>query len=210
MVCLGKIILMIVIIIILIVVSVQYCIFVKMCTDIYINDNKKDSSQILISAKNVDDISFPPIVTQTIVPPLSTLPPIMDPIREYDYQKLMDPLEEPTKRVDRHLLGPIEYRRMFNYPVRGYPDNPRWLGLLICEEEDHTNKILKLFGRQKYPGSSHYEYYTMINMGFDQIKVHIKRRQELYDDDVVNIPELNKMYKVKLNKDDDNSYNPYF
>jgi hypothetical protein len=128
----------------------------------------------------------------------------------YDYNKLVDPLEEPTKRVDRYLLGPLEYRRMYNHPVRGYPDNPRWLGLLISEEDDNSNKILKLFGRQKYPGSSHYEYYTMINMGFDQIKVHIHGKKELYDDDVVNVSELNKNYKVKLNKNDDNSYNPYF
>jgi len=47
-------------------------------------------------------------------------------------------------------------------------------------------------------------------MGFDQIKVHLRRRKELYDDDEVIVPELGKTYKVKLNKDDDNNYNPYF
>jgi hypothetical protein len=150
----------------------------------------------------------PPIIST--VPEQSIRQPLTDPVKMYDYNKLVDPLEEPTKRVDRYLLGPLEYRRMYNHPVRGYPDNPRWLGLLISEEDDNSNKILKLFGRQKYPGSSHYEYYTMINMGFDQIKVHIHGKKELYDDDVVNVSELNKNYKVKLNKNDDNSYNPYF
>lgn len=218
MVCVSKIALIIITIITLIIILVQYCIFVKMCADAYLKGQNECQKNTHSVVKPIDIVEQPQIVRQIvpqIVPPTIIQPPpptfpLTDPVKTYDYQKLADPLEEPTKRVDRYLLGPIEYRRMFNYPVRGYPDNPRWLGLLICEEDDHSNKILKLFGRQKYPRSSHYEYYTMINMGFDQIKVHIKRRQELYDDDEVHVPEINKKYKVKLNKDDDNSYNPYF
>lgn len=145
-----------------------------------------------------------PIIQQpVIVPP----PPPIDPVRSYDYRKLYDPLEDPTTRVDRYLLGPLEYRRMFNYPTQGYPDTYRWLGILICTDDDvPKNKIIKLFGRQKYPNSNDYQYYTMLNMDHDQIKVHIHRRKELYDDDIVNISELGKTYKVQLNKDDDMRY----
>jgi uncharacterized protein YaaN involved in tellurite resistance len=99
---------------------------------------------------------------------------------------------------------------MFNYPVRGYPDNPHWLGLLISTTDEPTNQILKLFGRQKYPGASQYDYYATINVGLEQIKVKIDQKKELFDDDIVLIDEINKSYKVKLNKNDDFSYNPYF
>ena len=136
-----------------------------------------------------------------------------DPIKTYDYNKLRDPLEEPTKRVDRYLLGDLEMRKLFNYPTHGYPDNPHWLGLLIAEdnvEKDNPNKIIKLFGRQKYPSSTQYDYYAMINVAYDQIKIHIHRKRELFDGDQVFIPELHMKFVVKLNKDDDYQYNPYF
>lgn len=179
--------------------------FIKMYITEYSDEPPKQYTPNISNVPNVI-IEKP---TEIITPP--QMFPLTDPVKLYDYQKINDPLEEPTKRVDRYLLGPLEYRKMFNFPVRGYPDNPRWLGILICEDEtEQHNKILKLFGRQKYPSSTHYEYYTMINISYDQIKVHIKRRQELYDGDIVDIPELNKKFRVKLNKDDDNPYNPYF
>lgn len=153
----------------------------------------------------VDNNITQPIIQQQI--PMVVPPPPIDPVRSYDYRKLYDPLEDPTTRVDRYLLGPLEYRRMFNYPTQGYPDTYRWLGILICTDDDvPKNKIIKLFGRQKYPNSNDYQYYTMINMDHDQIKVHIHRRRELYDDDIVEISELGKKYKVQLNKDDDMRY----
>lgn len=188
----SHIIMIIITIILLLVIAFQYCVIVTKLTSINIKKEHKISEIIK------------PIITTPVPPHL--LPQTHDPIKDYDYNKLMNPLEEPTKRVDRYLLGPLDYRHMFNYPVRGYPDNPRWLGILINEQDTTDNRILKLFGRQKYPKSDHYEYYTMINMGFDQIKVHIKRRKELYDHDTVDIPELGKTYSVKLNKDDDYQY----
>jgi hypothetical protein len=155
-----------------------------------------------------EQVSINPIIQQ-LPPPLPhpTIP--VDPIKEYDYKKLIDPLQEPTKRVDRYLLGPLEYRNMFNYPVRGYHDSPHWIGLLINDEDATENKIIKLFGRQKYPRSTQYEYYAIINMGMDKIKIHIDHTKELYDNDTVEIKELGKTYYVKLNKNDDYEYNPY-
>jgi hypothetical protein len=150
-----------------------------------------------------------------IQPPLvpTVIPQMMiqkDPIKEYDYKKLVDPLEEPTKRVDRYLLGPLEYRNLFNYPVRGYHDTPRWLGLLINDTDTTDNKIIKLFGRQKYPKSNQYEYYAIVNMGMDKIKIHLTNEKELNDSDPVDIHELGKTYYVKLNKNDDFGYDPHY
>lgn len=167
---------------------------------IYLNSRKnKDSSdprEMIVSPENQ--------IIQ-IQPP--QIPPQLDAIRNYDYRKLYDPLEDPTMRVDRYLLGPLEYRKMFNYPTQGYPDTYRWMGIMINHDESDKNKIIKLFGRQKYPRSNEYQYYTMINMDHDQIKVHLhNHRKELYDHDEVFVPELNKKYTVQLNKDDDMRY----
>lgn len=156
---------------------------------------------------------IPTNVDNIIVPQTVQTERIVDPVKLYDYQKINDPLEDPTTRVDRYLLGPLEYRRMFNFPTQGYPDNYRWLGILISDNEhdtDDKNRILKLFGRQKYPRSNEYQYYTTINMGHDQIKVHLHQRKELYDNDTVSVHELGKTYHVQLNKNDDMTYNPYF
>lgn len=133
-------------------------------------------------------------------------------LKEFDERKLYDPLEEPTKRIDRDKIGNLELRQMaFNYPVRGYPDNYKWMGLLVNDTSDDSNKIIKLFGRQKYPNSDNYEYYVMINMGFDQTKVSLDNlhNKELYDGDSVVLDVLNRTYTVKLNKNDELKYNPY-
>jgi hypothetical protein len=197
------------ILIIIISVVTQTVIIMKI-----ISKNPKRMCDIKSEVKSEQiEINQQPKIIQLDTPVISPQiiqPPPVDPLKMYDYQKLVDPLEEPTKRVDRYLLGPLHLRHMFNHPVRGYPDNPHWLGLLISTDDDQTNKIIKLFGRQKYPGSAQYDYYATINMGFDQIKVKIDRKKELYDDDIVEIGEINKTYKVKLNKNDDFSYNPYF
>jgi hypothetical protein len=201
--------------ILIIIIFVQYILLVTKFTQNYIikNNSKINSSDIPIETiiPPIQQLPPPTIPFAPIVHPNPPMTTVADPVKLYDYNKIYDPLEDPTKRVDRYLLGPVQFRRMFNYPVRGDPDNPRWLGLLICEsEDDKSNKLIKLFGRQKYPRSEQYDYYTLINMGYDQVKVKIHHKKELYDDDVVQIPEINKTYRVKLNKNDDMTYNPYF
>lgn len=184
----------IIIIFTLFVAMYQYYKIIKQC----VNEIAKNDISETTNKTNI-------IVSQPTIP----IPPI-DPVKEYDYKKIYDPLEDPTQRVDRYLLGPLEYRRMFNYPTLGYPDNYRWMGLLIDEHAtDEKNKVLRLFGRQKYPRSNEYQYYTMINMGHDQIKVHIPKKRELYDHDTVTVDELGKTFEVKLNKDDDMRYVPF-
>jgi hypothetical protein len=141
----------------------------------------------------------------------------VDLLKQYDYYKAYYPLEEPTRRVPSYEIPSLVIRGLIDVPTRGYPDNYTQLGILSREHEkddndssgenrrfsyDKDNRILRLFGRQEYPGSNRYEYYTMINSCPDQIKIplHTERKWELYNDDTVHIPELNENYKVKLYK----------
>lgn len=143
-------------------------------------------------------------------------PTNVDIVKQYDYHKSYDPLEDPTRRVPRHEIPPIAMKYAMDIPTRGYPDNYNQYGVLI-REHDHDNKdtnnqnqIIRLFGRQTYPGSDRYEYYTMITSGNDLIKIpiHNRRRNELYDDDTIYIRELNGKYRVQLYKYDAPRYYP--
>jgi len=72
------------------------------------------------------------------------------------------------------------------------------------------DRILRLFGRQIYPGSCTYEYFTNINSGLDSIKIpiDIKSKQELFDGDSVFIKQLNSYYEVELHRIDQPKYYP--
>lgn len=139
------------------------------------------------------------------------MPVYNDIIRNYDYNKLYDPLEEPTRRVSRHEIHPNYLKQMIDYPTRGYPDNFSQMGILTRVSDDNgNNNIIRLFGRQEYPGSYKYEYYTMINSGHDQIKIllDIGSKKELYDGDTLYISELKNDYLVRLHKFDAPKYYP--
>lgn len=157
-----------------------------------------------------------------------------DAIKNYDIRKMNDPLEQPTKRPDRYVIGNIGERKYLNIATQGYPDNFRLLGTLNSidynsqntqtENNDNSisnvnsigfnlinpNNILQLFGRQKYPGSSsEYEYYTIITSGNKEIKIHLPNKNEVYDGDDFYINELGKKMYVKLYPNDELRYNPF-
>lgn len=150
----------------------------------------------------------------------NTSPVLVDPIQTYDVNKLLNPLEEPTRRVNRNWLIPLSYSQMFNYPTHGYADTPHYVGILIRAKkdiddksqniDDPNNRIIKLFGFETYPNSSQYSYYATINMGNDQIKIpiHNHGHNEFFGGDIIDIPELGEKYEVKLNKVDELVYNP--
>lgn len=139
-----------------------------------------------------------------------------DPVRSYDIDKIVDPLEAPVRRPPRHQLTPFELRRMIDLPTRGYPDNYRLFGTLTNVDDNATDyKILRLYGRERYPGRhmDKYEYYTSISSGNEIIKVPIRTRRkymELQDDDTVTVDEINCTFKVKLHDFDEPKYHPYF
>ncbi len=74
-----------------------------------------------------------------------------------------------------------------------------------------SNQIIKLFGREKYPNSTEYEYYVIINNGYnDNIKYFLENQiKELYNGDYVYIDILKSKYKVKMLKNKTFQYNPY-
>jgi hypothetical protein len=145
---------------------------------------------------------------------------------QYDYNKMYNVLENPARRVPSYELPPLHLKKLIDYPTRGYPDNFTQYGILKrvshkhhsptgehehdhAHEEQGNNFIIRLLGRQEYPGSNKYEYYTMINNGFDQIKIPIyNRRNELYDGDEIYIKELNSKYIVSLYRYDQPKYYP--
>lgn len=135
-----------------------------------------------------------------------------DIIREYDFRKAYDPFEIPGRRIARHEIHPLHLKRLIDIPTRGYPDNFTQIGILVKEgnpKKNEDNKILRLYGRQEFPGSNRYEYYSAISSGNDIIKIPIYiKKQELYDDDIVHIKELNDHYRVQLHRYDQPKYYP--
>jgi hypothetical protein len=122
-----------------------------------------------------------------------------------DQAVLSNPLVAPFRRMARHVYGKNQIR--LNFPTRGYADNFQYIGNLIRKSDE---KLVKLFGRQTYPGSTQYEYYGMMSdNGGSQIKVQISNSKELYNGDIVNIPLLNNSsFIVQMHKLDQPRYNP--
>ena len=117
-----------------------------------------------------------------------------------DRKVINDPIYPPLKRLPKHLLNTI--------PTRGYPDNYHMIGILTRENDE---KILQLFGRQRYPGSQQWEYYVTGNdpSGFT-VKIPFKMNNyELIDDTTkVNIPQLNGEFTVTIYENNGPIYDP--
>lgn len=138
------------------------------------------------------------------------LPPIVNPAREYDYRTFNDPLVPPYKRSD--------YDHSFPPPgippiaTRGYPTAFKKMGLLTDKNapNDDKYKFMIIMGRQTYPGSNYYDYYVVENSDESALKFDMKNmHKELNDDDEVEIPDLNKTYTVKLDRDLGFRYTPF-
>lgn len=133
-----------------------------------------------------------------------------DEVDFYDRSKLSDPLVAPTRRPNRYELMPYARHMMSNLPTRGFPDSFTQLGTLSAERsKDDQNKLLRLFGRQVYPGSSAYEYYVMISSGNDIIKMPLEITKEIYNGDNVAVPTLKGKYGVRLYNYDVPRYYPF-
>jgi hypothetical protein len=127
--------------------------------------------------------------------------PEIDPISTYDYDKVFDPLTFPNRRVQRWELPPPHLKSMIDIHTQGYPDTFRQIGILTSEKSNSIdNKILRLYGRELYPRSGRYEYYTEISDGNNSIKIPITTKRggdkELFDNDNIFISELSTEYKI--------------
>jgi hypothetical protein len=74
----------------------------------------------------------------------------------------------------------------------------------------NDNNILELIGKKIT--DNWYKYFTSISVGNKVIKinVHNRNRRELYDGDIVFIPEIGRRFRVQIDKMDMIEYNPYF
>lgn len=88
---------------------------------------------------------------------------------------------------------PHIFRKPINYPTRGYPSAYEKIGIMYNEGGDRY----PLFGRQKYPGSTQYEYYFMDDTR-NHNKVELEYEKELFDGDTLTSNLLVGDYKVEL------------
>ena len=130
-----------------------------------------------------------------------------------DRNAVDDPLHPPNRRLPRHIYPSDVKDYIFESPTRGYPDNYHYYGNLIRREDD---KIVKIFGRQSYPGSNKYEYYgiTSDSVGGSSVKIPITigGDRELYDKDEVDIDFLDASkgkFILYMNDYDRPRYNPF-
>ena len=135
-----------------------------------------------------------------------------DELIERDRRVIYDPIKEPTRRLPRHIFNKDSIKKYINIPTRGYPDNYQLVGLLSRNIDE---KFLQLYGRQKYPGASQWEYYVRGRdlSGLEtKIPISVHNNKELYDNDDVDVPLLNSKkgkFKVQIYQIDTLKYNPY-
>ena len=132
-------------------------------------------------------------------------------LEKRDKQAYYDDMKPPERRVSNREY-PVAIKPHINIPTRGYPDNYHQVGNLIRQSDE---KVLKLFGRQKYPGSSQWEYYVVSRdpNGLDtKLPLNRKKDRELEDNSEIDVPFFNSSkgnFKVQLLNFDAPRYNPY-
>jgi len=113
-------------------------------------------------------------------------------IRRRDLGVMADPLAPPEKRTERPQIDmtlPLLRNKYIGLPTRGSYDTYQQTGYLV--DDTNSNNILKLFGRQKYPGSTQYEYYAMKSTAADQYKIPLYDiKKQLFDNDSVTLVKL--------------------
>jgi hypothetical protein len=131
-------------------------------------------------------------------------------LREYDYRALNDELTPPFKRDDYYVPPQLIYPREFGLYTRGAPGIFRKMGYLKNLNSTEY-KFLTLMGRQKYQGSTQYEYYVTSTDKDSSIKFYLDNyKRELYDGDKVKVPQLNNQeYDVIIDKNLDFEYIPF-
>lgn len=142
--------------------------------------------------------------TGPMIPP----PTVGQAIKDYDRRTIDDPLTPPFKRDDYMIPAQIVRPDIYGVYTRGAPGVFKKMGYLKNDTADY--KFLTLMGRQKYMGSTQYEYYVTSTNRDDSIKFYIDNvKRELYDGDKVTIKQLgNQEYDVIIDKNLDLDYNP--
>lgn len=127
-------------------------------------------------------------------------------MKNYDLNKIYNPLVGPTKRASDSLLYVDKL-----IDSQNWSDNYQLIGTLSIKcikcKSDEKNNIIKLFGRKKYLSSNAYEYYVELDDGI-KLQLKPKHTKELYNNDVVYIKQLQQHYIVSLYDNDEIKYNP--
>lgn len=150
------------------------------------------------------------IIIKPEAPAIPPIPPI-NPLREYDRRTLDDPLVPPLKRSDYDPNPVHVHPGVFYNPTRGAPTSFKKMGILVDPEAENTDsyKFLNLMGRQKYLNGP-YEYYVTSSNRDDNLKFDLPQiRKELYTDDTVTVTQLNKTYKVEIDRTLGFEYSPF-
>lgn len=129
-----------------------------------------------------------------------------------DKNSLYNEFKPPERRLPRNNYPEDPIINDMNIPTRGHPDNYHNVGMLVRKNDE---KILKLFGRQKFPGSNQWEYYVIGNDSTNltsKIPLEIPGEKELSNNDTIPVPWLDSSkgkFEVKLFDYDIPRYNPY-
>ena len=133
-------------------------------------------------------------------------------LRNRDVKSLENNFKPPERRLPRHNYPNRGLRKIMNVPTRGYPDDYHNVGMLSRKNDE---KILKLFGRPKFPGSNQWEYYVIGNdpNGLNsKIPLKVQGNKELSNNETIAIPWLDQSkgkFELKLFDYDTPRYNPF-
>ena len=133
-------------------------------------------------------------------------------LKKRDVDVVNDDFAPPERREPEHIYPDREVKNIINISSRGTPDNYQSVGVLARVGDE---KILQLFGRQKYMGSNQWEYYVtgMDRYGFpNKMPIKVKGDKELYDKDKIELDWLDRSkgeFEVTLYNFDTPRYNPF-
>ena len=136
-------------------------------------------------------------------------------IVDTDYQRITNPLVPPEMR--NPLQPGVAVNGVpINIPTRGSVSHFQQIGSV--SNMSGSARILPLYGKPTYPGSSKWIYYT-INNDFPSVKLPIQCNgrdctgeygcNELYESDNVSVPPYNEDFKINLYQFDKPRYIPY-
>jgi len=129
-----------------------------------------------------------------------------------DRDAVFNEFKAPERRDPEHAYPTKQVKEIINLPTRGLPDNFHSVGVLVRKNDE---KVLQLFGRQKYPGSSQWEYYVAgaDSYGYpNKMPVGVRGDRELDDKQKIDLPWLDKSkgeFEVNLYNYDIPRYNPF-
>ena len=132
-------------------------------------------------------------------------------VRDRDYSRIVNPLLPPERSNHTEAGIPI------NVPSRGESGSYQQVGVLV-NKNSAESKILPLYGKQTYPGSRNWLYYTSSDQ-YQSVKLPVSNRnQDCTDDtgcheitngDNVEIPAYEQSFKANIYKFDKPRYIPY-